>query len=265
MSETLPDGALITGGASGIGLALAQALAWRGLAIILCDRDAGSLESAAASLGASGAKVLPIPLDVCDRDAWAEAAAAVAGFARLRIVCANAGVAPGGAPISELAPESWDRIVAVNLTGVFNTVRALAPLVKARGRGGHFVLTSSMAGVLAASPIGDYAATKFGVTAMGDALRAELAPLGIGVSILCPGVVATPLVGESRSAGMSPESVAARVLAAIDRNDAYVFTHADYRPLVQARFDALLSAFGESAEAGFREAEGVVQMMTPRL
>jgi NAD(P)-dependent dehydrogenase (short-subunit alcohol dehydrogenase family) len=265
MSEQLGEGALITGGASGIGLALAHALASRGLSIVLCDRDEDALERASTALRAAGGRVLALPLDVCDRAAWGEAAAATERFARLRIVCANAGVAPGGAGLSELAPEAWDRIVAINLTGVFNTVRACAPLVKAQGPGGHLVLTASMAGVLAAAPIGDYAVSKFGVTAMGEALRAELAPLGIGVSILCPGVVATPLVGESRSVGMSPDRVAARVLGAIDRNEAYVFTHADYRPLVEARFRAVLGGFGESADAGFSEPEGVLQMMTPRL
>jgi NAD(P)-dependent dehydrogenase (short-subunit alcohol dehydrogenase family) len=201
MKDLAGRGALITGGASGIGLAMAEAFAARGLRIVLCDRDAATLESAAASLKSTGAEVLAIRLDVCDRAAWQAAIEATRAFGLLHVVCANAGISPAGAPLSETTSEAWDRIVAVNLTGVFNTVHATAPLIKAHGEGGHIVLTSSMAGMLAASPIGDYAVTKFGVAAMGEALRAELAPLDIGVSILCPGVVATPLVGESRSIG----------------------------------------------------------------
>ena len=264
MRDLAGCGALITGGASGIGLAMAQAFAARGMRIVLCDRDLATLETSVRALRVAGAEVLASPLDVRDRAAWASVADTTRAFGRLHIVCANAGISPGGMQLSEMAPEAWDGIVAINLTGVFNTIHATAPLIKEHGEGGHFVLTSSMAGILAASSIGDYAVTKFGVSAMGEALRAELAPLNIGVSVLCPGVVATPLVGESRSIGMAPENVARRVLQAVENNDLYVFTHADYRPLVEARFDTILSAFGASAQPGFHEGEAVLRMMTPR-
>ncbi len=259
----LGQGALITGGASGIGLALAQTFAAMGLRLVLCDRDAAALRAAAETLRSAGAAVLAIPLDVTDRDAWRAAAAETARFAPLSVVCANAGIAPAGAPLSTMAPEAWDRIVAINLTGVFNTVQATVPLLRAQGMGGHLVLTASMAGMIAAAPIGDYAATKFAVGALGEALRAELAAEGIGVSVLYPGVVATPLVGESRSLGMSPASVARRVAEAIAADEAFVFTHGDYRPLVETRLAAILAAFGPSAEPGFHEAAGVLRMMTP--
>jgi len=255
--------ALITGGASGIGLAMAEAFAGRGLKLVLCDRDQSALEKARSRLTTAGASVLAIPLDVCDRAAWRDAAEATRAFGSLRIVCANAGISPAGTPLSETAPEAFDRIVAINLTAVYNTVYAATPLIKAHGEGGHIVLTSSMAGMLSASAIGDYAVTKFGVGAMGEALRAELAPHNIGVSILYPGVVATPLVGESAAIGMAPEVVARKVLAGVDANEAFLFTHGDYRALVDARFNAILGAFGESAQAGFREADSVLTMMTP--
>jgi NAD(P)-dependent dehydrogenase (short-subunit alcohol dehydrogenase family) len=255
--------ALVTGGASGIGLAMAEAFAGRGMKLVLCDRDATTLEAATTGLEAKGAEVLSIPLDVCDRAAWRDAADATQAFGPLTIVCANAGISPSGSPVSQTAPLDWDRIVAINLTGVYNTVHATTPLIKAHGEGGHIVLTSSMAGMLAAGSIGDYAVTKFGVGAMGEALRAELAPHRIGVSILYPGVVATPLVGESRSIGMAPEAVARTVLAGIDANQAFLFTHADYRGLVEARFAAIMAAFGECAQPGFRENDAVLAMMTP--
>lgn len=255
--------ALITGGASGIGLAMAGAFAARGMALALCDRDAAALDAAASALTASGARVLALSLDVTDRIAWKGVAERVAAFGPLKVVCANAGISPGGAPPSETTEEAWDRLIAVNLTSVYNTIRATVPLMKAHGEGGHIVLTSSMAGMLAAAPIADYAVAKFGVSALGEALRAELAPAGIGVSILYPGVVATPLVGESRSIGMAPEAVARKVLEGVDANQAYLFTHADYRALVEARFKAILDSFGDSAQPGFHEPEAVLGMMTP--
>jgi NAD(P)-dependent dehydrogenase (short-subunit alcohol dehydrogenase family) len=256
-------GALITGGASGIGLAMAATFAALGLRIILCDRDEPALASAAAGLRAAGAAVLAIPLDVADRDAWGRAAAEIRRFAPLAIACANAGVAPAGAPLCEMSPQAWDRIVAINLTGVFNTVQTTVPLIREQGAGGHLVLTSSMAGMIAAAPIGDYAATKFAVGALGEALRGELADHGIGVSVLYPGVVATPLVGESRAAGMPPASVARRAADAIAADELFVFTHDDYRPLLEARLASILAAFGPSAEPGFQEAGSVLRMMTP--
>ena len=255
--------ALITGGASGIGLAMAEAFAGRRLKLVLCDRDKTALDKAAAGLAAGGAEVLPIQLDVCDRGAWRDVVAATAVFGQLRLVCANAGISPAGTPLSETSPEAWDRIVSINLTAVYNTVYATTPLIKEHGQGGHIVLTSSMAGMLSSSAIGDYAVTKFGVSAMGEALRAELAPHNIGVSILYPGVVATPLVGDSFSIGMAPGAVATKVLAGIDDNQEYLFTHGDYRTLVEQRFKAILGSFGESAQVGFREADSVLNMMTP--
>ncbi len=255
------SGALITGGASGIGFALAKAQAARGARIVLCDRDAAMLAAAESQLVAGGASILALCLDVTDRTAWGVAMDKVRAFGPLHLAFANAGVAPGGAPLSVFDPAAWDRILAVNLTGVFNTIQATVPLIRAHGEGGHIVLTSSMAGMIAAAPIGDYAVTKYGVSALGEALHTELAPDGIGVSVLYPGVVATPLVGESRSSGMTPEAVADRVLAAIAANELFVFTHADYRPLVAARFEAILDAFGPSADPAFAESAGVLAMM----
>ncbi len=261
MVEFAGRGALVTGGASGIGLALARAFVERGMRVVLCDRDAGTLTAAAAELTAAGAPVLALELDVTDRAALRVAMERVRGFTALNIVCANAGIAPAGASLSTMRPEAWDRIVAINLTGVFNTVQATAPLLREHGEGGHFVLTASMAGMLAPSAIGDYAVTKFGVGALGEALRMELAPERIGVSVLYPGVVATPLVGDSQAVGMAPEAVAGRVIRAIVNNELFVFTHGDYRPLVASRFDTVLAAFGPSAQAGFAESEGVLAMM----
>jgi NAD(P)-dependent dehydrogenase (short-subunit alcohol dehydrogenase family) len=122
MREFAGRGALITGGASGIGLALGRALADRGMRIALCDRDGAALKAAADELAAAGASLLPLVLDVTDRTAWREAMSKARAFGPLHAVCANAGIAPGGAPLSMLAPEAWDRIVAINLTGVFNTI-----------------------------------------------------------------------------------------------------------------------------------------------
>jgi NAD(P)-dependent dehydrogenase (short-subunit alcohol dehydrogenase family) len=254
------QGALVTGAASGIGLALAHAFSAAGMRVVLCDANEAALESAMRTFDAS--KALAVTVDVTDRTSLRGAVERARAFAPLKIVCANAGIAPAGCPVLDTPPEKWDRIVAVNLTGVFNTLAAFVPLVRENGRGGHVVLTSSMAGMLAGAGLGDYTATKFGVTALGETLRAELAGEGIGVSVLCPGVVATPLVGEqARAAGMAPDAIARRVIEGIRNNEPYIFTHADYRPLVERRTETVVGAFGTSAEPGFQESAAVLRMM----
>jgi NAD(P)-dependent dehydrogenase (short-subunit alcohol dehydrogenase family) len=252
--------AFITGGASGIGLAMARAFADRGMRLVLSDVNRTALDAAEKELGGR-TDVLALPQDVTDRAAWAEAVKATEAFGPLHVICANAGLPPSGGPVADTDPAKWDRIVAVNLTGVFNTVHYLLPLVHRHGEGGHVVLTSSMAGAVASSPIGDYVVTKYGVVGMGEVMRVELAPQNIGVSILQPGTVGTALSGAPTPGSMNADSVGRRVVKAIEQNELYIFTHPEYRPLVAARCEAVLAAFGESAQPGFQEPDRVMQMM----
>lgn len=246
--------AFVTGGASGIGLGIVDALARRGIKVTVTDADAQTLEQVCASRGDG---VHPIVLDTRDRVGWEKAKAEAEGrFGPVDVLVNNAGIAPNGREFADMDPESFDRIVAINLTGIANGVFAFASDMRARGRG-HIVNTSSQAGLVASVPgVGAYAVAKFGVTALSEALRQEMAPHGVGVTVLCPGYVATNLAentmklgGEIRQyAGAMPPSsitaddVGAMVVAAIEADEAYVITHADAWPSVEKRMEAIRAA-----------------------
>ncbi len=267
--------AFITGGASGIGFGMAEAFASRGMSVAIADIDEAAIEARAQELRALGAKVLPLVLDVRDRDNWEQAARETESkLGPVDILCNNAGVT-GYTPLAQTPPEQWDWIISVNLTGTFNGVHTFAQRMIDRKAGGHIVNTASTAGLYASKnfTIGAYTASKCGVIGMSEMLRTELAPHGIGVSILCPGLVKTNigpntiklrpgpkteapaltplqerLRADSRRYGMDPRKVGDRVAVAIQNNDCYIITHPEFRRFVEARFQALLADFKESAD-----------------
>jgi NAD(P)-dependent dehydrogenase (short-subunit alcohol dehydrogenase family) len=259
--------AFITGGASGIGLGVGKALAAKGLRITIADINREAID---AVLAAEGEAFRGVVLDVRDRAGWASAKAdAEAAFGPVDLLFNNAGIASFGYEIADMAPEAFDRIVAVDLTGVFNGVSAFAADMRAR-RYGHILNTSSMAGICAPSQAigGSYAAAKFGVVGLSETLRAELAPHGVGVSILCPGQTVTGIaqnsmklggdmrlppgrsLSDAREAHISPvetgtvEELAERVLSGIEGNAPYIITHGrGWWPLAHARHVAIEAAF----------------------
>lgn len=256
--------AFITGGASGLGLGIADALAARGLKITIADIQADLIDEVLASRGAGWRGVV---LDVRDRDGWARARAeAEAAFGPVDVLVNNAGIAPNGKPFAEMPPESFDQILAINLGGVFNGVHTFALAMRERGRG-HIVNTSSMAGL---SPsivgIGAYATAKFGVTALTESLRKELAEHGVGVTLLCPGFVLTglgsntaKLGGLTRGApagaalppsGVSSEDVGAMVVEAIEGDEPCIVTHAGSWPEIGKRFDVIRAACDKADARG---------------
>jgi NAD(P)-dependent dehydrogenase (short-subunit alcohol dehydrogenase family) len=247
--------AFITGGASGIGLGIADALAARGIAVTIADADAASLQSVLA--GRQG-RWRAENFDTRDRQRWAAAkAAAEAAFGPVDVLVNNAGIGPNGRDFADMPPDSFDRILGINLVGVFNGVSAFAADLRAR-RHGHIVNTASMAGLAFGHPgIGAYTVAKFGVVGLTETLRSELAPHGVGVSVLCPGLVQTNLPqntlklgGELRDGtvslpegGITPAQVAVQVLDGITRNLPYIVTHPQQWPAVEKRFTALREAF----------------------
>ncbi|MEY4720589.1 MAG: hypothetical protein RIQ46_314 [Pseudomonadota bacterium] len=256
--------AFITGGASGLGLGIADALAARGLKITIADIQADLIDEVLASRGDGWRGVL---LDVRDREGWAAArAAAEAAFGPVDVLVNNAGIAPNGKPFAEMPPESFDQILAINLGGVFNGVHTFALAMREQGRG-HIVNTSSMAGL---SPsivgIGAYATAKFGVTALTESLRKELAEHGVGVTLLCPGFVLTGLGsntarlgGLTRGApagaalppsGVSSEDVGAMVVEAIEGDEPCIVTHAGSWPEIGKRFDVIRAACDKADARG---------------
>src|SRR5262245_39018703 len=176
MQQLTSKTAFITGGASGIGLAMAHAFAAQQMNVAIADVNAESLDAAASELRALGARVSAVVVDVRNRDNWEQAAARVESeLGPVDVLCNNAGVT-GYSPLAETAPADWDWIIAVNLTGSFNGVHTFAPRMIARGTGGHIVNTASTAGLYAmkSATVGAYVASKFGVVGMSEMLRREL-------------------------------------------------------------------------------------------
>ncbi|HEV7730890.1 MAG TPA: SDR family NAD(P)-dependent oxidoreductase [Candidatus Binatia bacterium] len=262
--------AVITGGGSGIGAAMATAFAARGARLVLADIDEAALARTATALAASGAQVLTVPTDVGERaqvDALADAA--TSRFGAVHVVCNNAGVAIAG-PLAEATPADWEYTMRVNFWGVVHGVSVFVPRLVAQGQGGHVVNTASMAGLIGMEWLGVYCASKFAVVGLTEALQREVRPHGIGVSVLCPMIVQTaitansirnrppalqnpgaptmlpdetempPLVG-----GIIPvDEVSRRVVRAIDRGDFYVLTHPEQRDILRrrgARQDAMFA------------------------
>jgi NAD(P)-dependent dehydrogenase (short-subunit alcohol dehydrogenase family) len=244
--------ALVTGAASGIGLAIAEALLSAGARVALVDWDAAALERESSRL--SGATVVH-RLDVTDRAGWTEVAKAVEEvFGPVEILVNNAGIAPDLNDLADMEPETFDRLVGIKLTGTFNGIHTFAAGMRARGDG-HIVNTASMAGLMASAHLGAYTAAKFGVVGMSEVLRAELEAHGVGVSVLCPGMVRTNLAANTPAenrppdmptgmeSGIDPALVGAQVVEAIRANDLYIITHGEYGRFVADRAARLQRAF----------------------
>ncbi len=247
--------AFITGGASGIGLALADALAARGVAVTIADLNEDAL---AEVLATRSERFQGFCLDTRNRDQWALIKAeAEALFGPVDLLVNNAGIAPDGQEFADIEPESFDRVIAINLGGVFNGISAFAADMRAQGRG-HIVNTSSMSGMVMDGPgLGGYGPSKAGVIAMSEILRMEMEPHGVGVSVLCPSYVATNLMANTLRAGgqlrdpdlsllgapTKPPEVAEMIIAGIEENRPFIFTHSYRRGAVQERHETIMECF----------------------
>lgn len=240
--------ALVTGAGSGIGLAIAKALHAHGVRVAVADIDREAAARAAAELGEHA---IALGFDVADRDAWASARETIeTTLGPVSILVNNAGIGPSLDPLEAADPAHFDRMIAIKLTGTFNGIHCFVPGMRAR-RSGHVVNTASMAGLIASARLGPYTASKFAVVGMSEVLRAELEDAGIGVSVLCPGLVSTNLGRERRartgfpaiSGGIDPAVVGALTIDAIRNNRAFIVTHGEYRSVVSERAERILSAF----------------------
>ncbi len=266
----------MTGGASGIGLALGRAFAEAGMNVMLADVEIEALTAAVKSLHNFGPDVRGTTCDVTDPDSVERAAeASYKAFGHVHVVCNNAGVAAGGG-VDDISLDDWRWVLEVNLMGVLHGIRTFLPHIRAHGEGGHFVNTASMAGMLSGLGFSPYAASKFAVVTMSEGLAMQLKPLGIGVSVLCPGWVRTRInasgrnrperygptrtpdpdspaaalaayIDESLRSGLDPAEVAARVLTAIREDELYVFTHPQMRAAMEERFAAISAAMDRAA------------------
>ena len=269
MKELTGRTAFVTGGANGIGLGLARALLAEGCKVAIADVRPQSIEQALKTLDRPDA-VIGIELDVRSREGFARAAdEAEAALGPVSLLFNNAGVNLFQ-PIDESSYDDWDWVLGVNLHGVINGVTTFVPRIKERGQGGHVVNTASMAGFLASGAPGIYNCSKFAVRGLSESLRYSLVPHGIGVSVVCPGLVKSyiyasdeirpdELKAEATStdpafverlahvheAGMEPDEVAAKVLDAIHENRFYVFTHPEHKDELREVFDEILADYPE--------------------
>ena len=270
--------AFVTGGASGIGLALGRALLEAGMNVMLADIETDALAAAVDSLRNSGPEVRGVICDVADPVSVERAADASFGaFGNVHVVCNNAGVGGGGG-IDNISLDTWRWVLDVNLMGVLHGIRTFLPHLRAHGEGGHIVNTASMAGMNSGLGFSPYSASKFAVVNMSEGLAMRLRPLGIGVTVLCPGFVQTRIWESGRNrperygpartpdpasaagkllaqlaelgrSGLDPAEVAAQVVGAIREDELYVFTHAgaDWRAELEERFAGILAAMDRAA------------------
>lgn len=258
--------AFVTGGASGIGLGISKALLAEGMNVVIGDCNAMYMDAAREELAGAGSSVVFVDCDVTDRRSVAQAAeASVAAFGKIHVLCNNAGIAGGGA-VADPSFADWDRAMAVNLGGAVNVIKTFVPLIREHRSGGHVVNTSSIAGITALPYEGGaYTTAKFAVRGMSESLRLSLAPEGIGVSVLCPGLTRTrildaperedpdakPMASEgdpdvlfnSMDGAMDPLDVGRAVVRGIRENLPYILSHGEFRDEVQGLFDEIIHAF----------------------
>jgi NAD(P)-dependent dehydrogenase (short-subunit alcohol dehydrogenase family) len=243
--------AFITGGVSGIGFGIARALSTAGLELILSYRNA-NYRAQAERWFADNARPAPrfVELDVTDRSRWAQVAA---DCGPVHLLINNAGVSVFG-PTDEASYADYDWIMGVNFGGVVNGLVTFIPRIKAQGQGGHIVNVASMAAYLSGPQAGIYTASKFAVRGLTECLRYNLAPHGIGVSLMCPGLTRTNAwdsalrrpadfaasgfappdraeleqFGTAFEAGMDPLEVGTKTLAGIIENRPVIFTHPEF-------------------------------------
>jgi len=240
--------AVVTGAASGIGLAMTRRFISEGMKVVMADIEEVTLEARAESLTAEGADLRTVACDVSDADQVAALRdAAVEAFGAVHVLCNNAGVA-SGAPGHKTSPGVWDWVIGVNVLGVAYGVSAFAPLMVDQGEG-HIVNTASEAGLTATPMLGSYHVSKYAVVGLSESLRMELEGSGVGVSCLCPELVDTKIFEATRNApaslgipappeirmadiaammgtvAMDPADVAGRVVYAIRADQFWILTH----------------------------------------
>jgi NAD(P)-dependent dehydrogenase (short-subunit alcohol dehydrogenase family) len=273
MTQVRGKGAVITGGASGIGLATAFELGRRGARVVLADIESGALDDAVGRLRSAGVEAHGVRCDVTSLDQVTELAdRSFSLLDAVHIVFNNAGVAVGG-PIVEMGHDEWRWVIDVDLWGPIHGVEAFVPRLVEQGEGGHVLFTASFAGLVPNIGLGPYCVAKYGVVALAEVLRRELRADDIGVSVLCPMRVETNIGHSERNRGTAygevrPEvtvadqgpdnrdmagrvlpvdEVAALTVAAIEANRLYVLPHEESRASIQRRFAQIDRTFDEQA------------------
>jgi len=254
--------AIVTGAASGIGLAIATALAEAGANVVMADIQKAAVEQAAHRLSGTNKRVLPVRIDATQEQSVLDALAICERqFGRLHIACNNAGVPMHGTPLADVPRGDWEFVIGVNLWGVIHGIRHFVPAILKHGEAGHVVNTASVAGFQnrRGTNQGPYSMTKYAVLSLSEALEIELEGSNVGVSVLCPGPVATNIAHGARNrpehmggpqehigepsalarrlaaTGLDPDRVGERVLDAIRTRTFYAFVSAVPADVIRAR------------------------------
>ncbi|MEM9036284.1 MAG: SDR family NAD(P)-dependent oxidoreductase [Actinomycetota bacterium] len=270
MEELEGKVAVVTGGASGIGLATARRLAAQGMRIMLADVEAERLAVAVAELTEAGAEVDGTVCDVAERDSVVALADATwAAFGGCHVLFNNAGVAVFG-EMRDMSHDDWRWVIDVDLWGPIHGVEVFVPRMVEQGQGGHVINTASFAGLVPNHGLGAYCVAKYGVVALSECLRFEMKPHDIGVSVVCPMRVMTDIDGSHRNrqtdyggevAGRGPaepppeetfagdqitaDDAADLIVRAVQQNVLYVHTHRTSQEIIRRRFDRIDRAFDE--------------------
>ena len=261
--------AVVTGAASGIGFETARTFAKLGMRVALLDVRSDQVEASVEAIRTDGGDAIGLSVDVADVASVSEATERVLDrFGTVDLLMNNAAVFLRGGEIAEIEDDVWQWLLSINLLGPIHCVRSFLPHIKAHGRGGHIVNTSSISGfVVRDRKNGAYAATKSALTSFSEALRFDLEASDIGVSVVLPGAVASefyltsaehrgelggpnlyPTTPPDTAAGMKPAEVAARIVDGIRENRFFIATHAGTREMVESRHAELLAAY-DAAEA----------------
>lgn len=253
--------ALVTGGGGGIGAGIAEALAEKGARVAVTDIN---LDYARAEAERIGHGTIALRHDVTSLDSWAEVKRAVeAQLGAVDVLCNNAGVALPFLPLEDVSPERFDRVMAINVRGVYNGCVSFIPEMKAR-KSGHIVNTASVNGLLPHGPFATYCASKFAVVGLSESIRQDLAPFGVGVSILYPGLTRSRM-SESQVPGlpedkakalsalmMEPVWLGRAVARAVENGTLHIISHPEFKGPLEARMAELYAAFGEPAQPGYQ-------------
>ena len=277
MSQFAGKTAVISGGAEGIGLSIAKALGEEKMNIVLADINSENLEKASEELEQAGIPVLAVTLDVAEESQWQTVAErALERFDKIHMVVNNAGVGGEPGPIEQQNTKGWQWALNVNLMGVVYGAKVMVPFIKEHGEGGWVVNVASMAGMGGVPYSGAYTATKSAVVALSESWAVELEEDGVGVSVLCPAFVQTRIYESHRNrqaqyqsdntdsthannraeksrqaveSGIDVSIVGKRVVEALNAKELYIFTHPNYRFVIQQRAAAIDAAFERAAQS----------------